>query len=370
MIQVSKPSLGKEESDLVNRVFDSGWLGSGEYVIDFEKKINEFLGVENVTAVNTGTSAMHLAIEASGIGRGDEVIVPSLTFCATIQAIVISGATPVFCEVLPETLCIDPDHVERLITSKTRAVMPVHYAGIPSDMDRILITGKENNITVIEDAAHAFGSFSKGRRIGSFGDITCFSFDPIKNITCGEGGAVVVHNNAHKSAIIKNRRALGIDQDGWSRHQDKVVKTHEVIDKGYRYHLSNINAAIGLAQLNKINIFKTRKTEIVKQYSSAFSSIPEISLLNYTGEVFPFIYTTRVPGNKRDELMKFLCDRGISSSINYVPNHLQPAFKTGVSLSVTEKLYREIITLPLFVDMTDEQVGHVVQAVYDFFRKH
>jgi perosamine synthetase len=248
MIQVSKPSLGNEELDLVKKVFESAWLGSGKNVIEFENSVANFLGGKvKVVAVNTGTSALHLALEACGVGPGDEVIVPSLTFCASIQVILMCGAKPVFCEVSPETLCIDPIHIEKLITSKTKAVMPVHYAGIPSEMDRILDIGRKNSIIIVEDAAHAFGTSFNGQKIGSFGDITCFSFDPIKNITCGEGGAVVI-NDIQRSSIITRRRNLGISQESWLSLQSGVNQSHQVTDKGYRYHMSNINAAIGLAQ--------------------------------------------------------------------------------------------------------------------------
>lgn len=368
MIQVSRPSLRAEESELVNKVFDSGWLGSGKFVAEFEKSISDFLGTPEVIAVSTGTSALHLGLNAAGVGSGDEVIVPSLTFCACIQAILMCSAKPVFCEVLPDTLCIDHDHIERLINLNTKAIMPVHYAGIPSEMNRILDIGRMNNIPVVEDAAHAFGSSFEGRMIGSFGDITCFSFDPIKNITCGEGGAVVVNNNTRISSIVRLRKSLGINREAWWNHESGFYSSHEVTDKGYRYHMSNINAAIGLAQLKKAESFRLRKSNIVKKYNSAFSPIAGISLLNYTEEVFPFIYTMRVLGNRRDDLMKYLLKNDISSSINYVPNHLQPAFKTNTSLPVTEKLFAEIITLPLFVDMTDDEVDHVIEVVIEFFR--
>ncbi len=360
MIPVSKPSLGNEELELVKRVFDSDWLGSGAQVIEFEKKLEDFLDSKHVVAVNTGTSALHLALEVSGVGPGHEVIVPSLTFCASVQAIIMSGARPVFCEVSPETLCADPGDIEKLITKNTKAIMPVHFGGIAALMNKILELGKKHNIAVVEDAAHAFGSSFKGSKIGSFGHLTCFSFDPIKNITCGEGGAISTSDEELSNLIIK-KRVLGID---------RKKKSYEVTTQGYRYHMSNINAAIGLAQLKKITAFRDSKIRTVKLYNEAFSMIEEISLLDWNlPETFPFIYVIRVPAHKRDALMKFLEQKGISTSINYIPNHLQPFFRNGQKLPVTEKLFTEIITLPLFVDMTDDEVEFVIGEVKRFFKR-
>lgn len=188
MIPVQRPSIGKEELAAVKMVFDTGWLGMGPKVKEFEDAVGAFLGARHVIATNTGTTALHLALDAIGLKHGDEVVVPSLTYVATIQAITETGARPVFCDVEEDTLNIDLSDVEGKITSKTKAILPVHYRGIPCDMNRLLTLAKKFGLRVVEDAAHAFGSYYKGKRIGSFGDLTCFSFDPVKNVTCGEGG--------------------------------------------------------------------------------------------------------------------------------------------------------------------------------------
>ena len=358
MIPVSKPSLGTEEIELVKEVFDSSWLGSGAQVIEFEKKLESFLCSQHVVAVNTGTSALHLSLEVAGVKPGDEVIVPSLTFCASIQAIIMCGARPVFCEVSPSDLCANPDNMEKLITSKTRAIVPVHYGGIAAQMDKILDMAKTHKIAVVEDAAHAFGSSFKGSKIGSFGHFTCFSFDPIKNITCGEGGAIST-NDEVKANLLRKKIVLGIDRESRS-----------VITNGYRYHMSNINAAIGLAQLKKLESFRASKVKIVNRYTEAFSEIDGISILAWNPmDTFPFICTIRIQGHNRDDLMQFLAKRGINTSINYIPNHLQPFFKNGQKLPVTEQLFSEIITLPLFVDITDDQVQFVIESVAEFFKR-
>jgi len=368
LIPIQRPSIGFEELEEVKKVFESGWLGLGSVVFEFEKRIEEFLGTAHVIAVNTGTSALHIAFDGAGIRKGDEVIVPSLTFCASVEAIIAAGATPVFCEVKPDSLNMDIDDIIRHIGPKTKAIMPVHYCGSPCDMDSLLSIGKEHNILIIEDAAHAFGSSYKGRRIGSFGDITCFSFDPIKNITCGEGGAVVVHDE-ELAEIIKRKRNLGIDREAWSRYKKKRSWYYEITTQGYRYHMSNINAAIGLVQLKKIDQFIKRKREIVKRYNEAFAIIEGISILSWDlEETAPFSYIIRVTNGKRDELIDYLASKGIGSGVHYIPNHLQPLFKPySTSLPVTERLWQEIITLPLFFDMSEKDIEDVINAIKTFF---
>jgi len=220
MIPVQRPCIGKEELEAVGKVFETGWLGMGSVTKEFEDAVREFIGTENVIAVNTGTTALHLAFDAIGLGPGDEVIVPSLTYVATIQAITATGATPVFCDIKEDTLNMDVNDVKKKITKRTKAIVPVHYRGIPCDMDSILTLAEQFKLRIVEDAAHAFGSYYKGKRIGSFGDITCFSFDPIKNITCGEGGMIITQNSKLLD-IMQRKRILGIDKDTWSRYQNK-----------------------------------------------------------------------------------------------------------------------------------------------------
>jgi len=189
MLPVSRPSIGHEELKEVEKVFSTGWLGLGSTVFEFEEQLRDYLEAKHVIAVNTGSTAMHIALDAFGIKEGDEVIVPSLTFCASVQVITDLGARPVFCEINPDNLNMDISDVRKRITRRTKAIMPVHYCGQPCDMDALMEISRKQNIIIIEDAAHAFGSSYKGKKIGSFGDATCFSFDPIKNLTCGEGGA-------------------------------------------------------------------------------------------------------------------------------------------------------------------------------------
>ena len=367
-IPVSKPSIGKEELQAVKGVFDSGWLGMGASVKAFEDEISKFLGGSSVIAVNTGTTAIHLALDALGITEGDEVIVPSLTFVATIQSISATGATPVFCDIETDTLNIDIDDAEKRITSRTKAIIPIHYRGIPCDMDRLMSVAKKNNLRVVEDAAHAFGSHYKGKPIGSFGDITCFSFDPIKVVTCGEGGAIAIRNDALAS-LIQKKRILGIDKDTWSRYKHERSWFYDVIEQGYRYHMSNINAAIGLVQLKKFKKLNAKRIKIAKRYDKELGAIKDLQLLNtdYKDVAF-FMYIIKVKKD-RNGLMKFLKEKGIDSGIHYIPSHKFEFYKKHATpLPATEKVYNEILTLPLYPDLTTMEQTKVISSIKEFFR--
>lgn len=369
VIPVQRPSIGREELEAVEAVFKTGWLGMGSVTKKFEDAVASFLGARYVVATNTGTTALHLAFDSIGLKPGDEVIVPSFTYVATVQAITATGAKPVFCDIEEDTLNMDVNDAKKRITSKTKAIVPVHYRGLPCNMDEILALAERFKLRVVEDAAHAFGSYYKGRRIGSFGDITCFSFDPVKIITCGEGGAIVTQNE-ELVELMRRKRILGIDRDTWSRYHDKRSWFYDVTTQGYRYHMSNINAAIGLVQLKKYDILNSRKISIAKIYDQEFSKLKKIELVktNYDG-ISLFIYVVKVLEN-REGLMKFLEERGIQTGIHYIPSHIFSFYRREeVRLPVTEKVYSQILTLPLFPDMTDEQVKRVVSAVKEWDEK-
>lgn len=381
-IGVQKPYLDKEELIAISRVLKSCWLGMGAEVKMFEEEVKKYLGAKHFIAVNTGTSAIHLALLVIGVKEGDEVIVPSLTFVGSIHPIIYCGAKPVFCEVNYDTLNIDVKDVEKKITKKTKAVIPVHYSGQSVDMDKLLSLGKKYGIKIIEDAAHAFGSVYKGRKIGSFGDITCFSFDPIKNITCGEGGGIATPNSAWAKDVIL-KRLMGIDKETLVRYKNKRSWHYRVKSIGFRYHMSNINAAIGLAQINKLNKIIDRKKQISKKYDSALKEVKEIDLVKKDyNETAPFNYIIKVK-TKRNKLIDYLKEKGIDTGIHYIPNHIQPFFKkinvrscrpsaslrTGdLSLPVTDKLYKEILTLPLYYGMTDKDIDKVINEVIKFYK--
>lgn len=367
MIPVQRPYLGENELNAVKRVFDSRWLGMGSATKEFEEQLQKYIGAKHVIAVNTGTSALHLALEALGLNIDDEIIVPSLTFVASVQAILSARAKPVFCDVHIETLNINVGDVARRITKRTKAIMPVHYGGLPCDMDALLSLARSHGLPVIEDAAHAFGSSYGGRKIGSISDITCFSFDPIKNITCGEGGAIATDNDEIADRIIP-KRILGIVNDTWSRYRNQRNWLYEVVTPGFRYHLSNINAVIGLEQLKRMEAFRRRKCDIVQRYDKAFTDLKRFALLRHDlEETFPFFYVVRVLNGHRDQFVMYMKECGIGTGVHWVPNHLQPLFTASrVSLPVTERAFEEIVTLPLFFEMTDPEVDQVISAVQSF----
>jgi dTDP-4-amino-4,6-dideoxygalactose transaminase len=358
-ISVSRPSLGAEELRAVEDVFRSGWLGQGSVTRRFEEALERHLGCKHAVAVNTGTSALHIALSAFGIGRGDEVVVPSITFAASVQAILATGATPVFADVEERTMLVDVADVARRIGLRTRAVMPVHLYGSACDMAALLALAERHGFWVVEDAAHAFGTVHDGRHIGSFGHATCFSFDPIKTVTCGEGGAVTLADDARADAI-RRLRVLGITPEaGPSGHR-------EVVSAGFRYHLPDFCAAIGLAQLAKVDAFVARRREICRAYDAAFAELRHVRLRPVDWDVVaPHIYVVRVQGRLRADVMAALRRAGADSGVHYVANHLQPFFRPFATepLPVAERVWQEILTLPLHCDMTDADVRTVVDAV-------
>jgi len=364
MIKVSQGCLGEEELAQVKEAFEYGYFGLAYKVVEFEKALAKYLGAKHVITTNNGTSALHLAIDALGIGKGDEVIVPSLTFVASFQAISATGATPIPCDVYPDTLLCDIEDIKRCITPKTKAIMPVHYASNPCDMDRLMDIAAKHKIRIVEDAAHALGSFYKGKMIGSFGDIACFSFDSIKNITCGEGGAIVCRDAA-LADLMRQKRLCGMDRKSQADISKDRSSTYEVRVQGYRYHMSNINAGIGLEQLIKLDGFIARRQEICRRYDAAFKKHPKIRCLDIDYDhVAPHIYVIRVQNGQRDDLMKYLKENDIETGINYTPNHLHMLYRQQArDLPHTEKAFSEILTLPLHCRLSDEDVSEVIKAV-------
>ncbi len=372
MIPVSRPSLGAQELSAVGSIFDSGWLGMGSSTYEFEEKIKHYLGCEHVIAVNTGTSALHIALDGFGIGPGDEVLVPSMTYAACIQAILATGAVPVFCECYQQNLLMDIDDLKRRITRHTRAVMPVHYCGQACDMDALLALAAENDFYIIEDAAHAFGSTCGQRKIGSFGHATCFSFDPIKIITCGEGGAVTLQDDT-KAELIRRKRILGIDTETWHRYRDTRSWSYAVTTNGYRYHMPNINASIGISQLERIEKFIEKRRSICLEYDAHFKGLKTVAPLEVDyAATAPFMYIVRVADDLREKFITRLKEQAIDTGIHYIPNHIHPYFKRFVrtDLPVTESLGAQIVTLPLFYDLSASDVRSVIAAVLNFEKEN
>ncbi len=370
MIKSSRGCCGAEELAQVKEAFEYGYFGLAFKVNEFEEKLAEYLETDRqVVAVNTGTSALHIALDALDLQADDEVILPSFTFVATAQAITACGAKPVFCEVNAETMLMDIEDVKKRITNKTKAIMPVHYAGACCDMEALLELKKQYGIRIIEDAAHAIGSVYKGKKIGSFADITCFSFDSIKVMTCGEGGAVVT-NDTELAEILRKKRLLGIDRKAMHVKDWKQRSwIYDVPFTGFRYHMSNINAAIGLAQLQKLDLFIAKRRELCNKYIAELKDISGIELPVYDFDtIAPFMFVIRVKDEKRDALKSFLMEKDIESGISYIPCHTFSLYNNQESMPVTEQIFKEILCLPLHYDLTNDNICEIATAIKEFFK--
>ena len=338
----------------------------GEQVQIFERKIKEFISTDlDVICVNSGTAALHLSLVALGIGDGDEVIVPSLTYIASFQAISATGATPIACEVNADTLFIDTDDAKKRITNKTKAIMPVHYASSSKGMDEVYVLAKEYGLRVVEDAAQGFGCERSEKTIGSNGDIICFSFDGIKNITCGEGGAIL-SKDKNFIEIVRDTRLLGVQKDSEKRHAGLRSWEFDVNHQGFRYHMSNIMASIGIAQIDRIGDFRLSRQKIAQRYLSAFKEFDSIKPLELEFcDLIPHIFV--VKADNRDELRNYLSSFEIESGLHWKPNHLLTKYTGSDCLEVTENLYKEIITLPCHHDLSETEQEFVIQKIKDFY---
>ena len=360
LIRLSKSSIGNEEIKNVNRILKKEFLGMGNEVISFEKKLSKYFKREVVCVVN-GFSALHLSLEACGIGKKDEVLVPSLTYVATYQAISASGAKPISCDVDFETLNISVNEIKKKITPNTKAIMPVWFGGNPSGIFEIYKIAKKFKLRVIEDSAHAFGSYINDKLVGSFGDISCFSFDGIKNITSGEGGCVVT-NDKIIIKKLKEKRVLGIkikkNQNKWSP---------QVTTQGWRCHMSNLMAAIGSAQFNKKNLLKKKRQQIAKMYDQKLSNNKNIKVFkrNYN-QINPHIYPVLNMKNSTNKLFLFMKKNNIEVGRHYFPNHLLKKFKSK-KLKITESVSKKIITLPIHGDLSEKKQLKVIKYLKKFY---
>jgi dTDP-4-amino-4,6-dideoxygalactose transaminase len=367
-IRLSKSSISQAEKDAVLKVLDKEYLGMGEEVRLFEEKIKSYLQANmDIVCVSTGTSALHLALSALGLKDGDEVLVPSLTYVASYQAISATGAKPISCDINPNTLFLDVEDARSKITSNTKVIMPVHYASNSTGMDKVYTLAKEFNLRVVEDAAQAFGSRRDGKLVGIKGDIICFSFDGIKNITSGEGGAIL---SSDKEFIqkVQDGRLLGVEKDTDKRYSGQRSWDFDVNYQGFRYHMSNIMAAIGIVQIDRLEDFKAKRQNIAKKYAEAFIDIDEIQTLNFDfDEVLPHIFV--IKAQRRDELREHLINNNIECGVHYKPNHLLTKYKTDNNLLITEKIYEEILTLPCHFNLTDTELNRVIEKVREFYGK-
>lgn len=372
-IPVFKPLIEAEELQASHESLEMGWLGMGSYVGKFEEAIQKFIGTPDryVAAVSTGHAALHLGLLVAGVGPGDEVITPSFNNIADFQAVLATGAEPVFCDICNDTLCLDLEKAEELVSPRTKAVIITDYGCMVGDHDRVMQFGNKYKLRVIHDAAHSFGSKYKGKIIGSFSDICMFSFDPIKTMTCIDGGILIVRTKKELT-MIHEKRLIGMGQPAKVMYQNQRAWTYDVQQIGFRYHMANLHAAIGLAQLSKIEKISQTRRAACRYYNEKLSQIPEVTVPKTDfNDITPFLYYIRIPQTKRDALRAHLKDQGIDTGIHWQPGHWFSLFKEKRrgDLAVTEKVGREIFTLPLHSKMEFILIDRIVSAISEFFRK-
>jgi len=370
-IPVFKPYLDNQEIQAAVEALKMGWLGPGSYVKEFEQQLANLLKInsEQVVAVNTGTSAVHLGLKILGVGHNDEVITPSFNNIADFQAIRALHAEPVFCDIKKDSLTMDVDQIEPLISEKTKAIICLDYGMALCDYDAIMKVAVRYNIPVLYDAAHSFGSSREQKMVGSNSNICTFSFDPVKNITCIDGGAIVF-KSIEQAEKTRYMRMLGQKQNLDKLYSNSRSWTYDVDDIGYRYHLANLHAAIGIEQLKKLDIIKEKRQKICHFYTNELGHIKNIILPEkIDNDIVPFIYVIRILNGKRAKFREFMKDNGIDTGIHWQPGHMFSYFskcRKG-DLSVTEKIGQEIVTLPLFPELTEEERIKIVSKVKEFF---
>jgi len=369
------PRIESAEIDEVVASLRSGWLGSGPKVARFEKAFSEYKGAPHAAALNSCTAALHLSILAAGIGPGDEVITTPMTFCATVNAIIHSGATPVLADVDPRTMNIDPREIEGRITARTRAILPVHFAGRPCDMDAIQDIAARKGLAVIEDCAHAIESEYRGQKTGTFGNFGCFSFYVTKNIVTGEGGMVLARME-EDIARIKMLGLHGMSKDAWKRFSDEGYKHYQVVECGYKYNMMDLQAAIGIHQLERIEPYWKRRETIWKRYNEAFESLPLALPLDpeagtrHAYHLYTVLVDEKRAGVARDGFLARMTARNIGVGVHYlsIPEH--PYYQRTFGWRAQDypngmRIGRQTVSLPISAKLTDQDVEDVVRAVVE-----
>lgn len=373
-IPFHRPSIGPEELEAVREVLESRWLTTGPVAQQFEREFAQFVGSKYALAVNSCTAALHLALDAAGIGEGDEVLVPSYTFTATAEVVTYLGARPVLCDSLNGEFNIDPADAERRITERTRAMIPVHFAGQPCDLGALQRLADKYGLCLIEDAAHALPASYQGKRIGSISEFTAFSFYATKTITTGEGGMLTTNNEEHASRA-KTMRLHGISGDAWKRYSAEGSWYYEVVDAGYKNNLPDLLAAVGRAQLKKADEFHRRRCAIAQRYINAFSNFAELDLppqTENTGDHSWHLFVLRLVSETlsigRNEFVGELKRAGVGASVHFIPLHLHPFYQQRYGyghgdLPHSEDAYSRCLSLPIFPDMTEDEIEQVIAAV-------
>ena len=375
----SLPTIGKKEILAVNKVLKSGWLTTGLVTHRFEKEFADYIGAKYALAVNSGTAALHLALDTIGVKQGDEVIVPTLTFTATAEVVIHLGAKPVFVDIDPLTFNIDPSKIEKKINSRTKAIIPVHIGGQPCDMDEIRKIARKYNLRIIEDAAHALPSSYKDKMVGTMSDLTCFSFYPTKSITTGEGGMITT-NDKKWIRRIEVMRLHGMSHQAWKRYAKGGSWKYQILYAGWKYNLTDIASALGIEQLKQCNYFFKRRKVIAEKYNKKFREFEEIQIPYTTAEKQHawHLYIIKLNLKKltisRDRFIEEMRSRNIGTSVHFIPLHLQPAYKKygyqTKDFPEANKVFKQIVSLPIYPKMTTSDIKAVINAVIDIIRKY
>jgi dTDP-4-amino-4,6-dideoxygalactose transaminase len=369
---VALPCFGRAEEEQVVAALRSGWVAQGPRVAEFESEVAKRVGAREAVAVSSGTTALFLTLHSLGIGPGDEVIVPSLSFIASANSVVHTGATPVFVDVDPRSFNLDPDEVVRAITPRTRVVMVVHQLGLPADLDRLEAIARKGGIAIVEDAACALGSRYRGRAIGGGTAPTCFSFHPRKVISTGEGGMITL-DDSELAARLRRLRHQGMSVSDLERHRADRLIIEDYPEVGYNFRLSDLQAAVGIAQLAKLDDFVERRRAIASRYDDAFSSaseieepfVPDFATPNYQS------YVVRLPQascSQRDQLIALLRERGIVTRPGVMATHREPCYRGAHCvgpLEQTAAVSDQTVSLPMYPDLADDEQGYVAEQVLD-----
>ena len=365
-IRLSRSDINLSDYLSVFNCLKDGMLGMGKYVKELENLLEEYFK-SDVVCVSSGTSALHLALESLNLAKGSEVLVPSLTYVATFQAIKAAGLTPRPVDIDLSSGNIDIEYLNRSLTPSCKVVVPVLYAGDTSNYRKVLKWANENSLRVVCDAAHAFGSVDNSELVGSFGDITCFSFDGIKNITSGEGGCII-SNDKQLVSLIKDKRLLSVNKDSEMRYTNRRSWDFDVYSQGWRYHMSNIHASIGISQFRRKNKFFKKRQFLAKNYDQLLSDCEIVTPFQRDySQIVPHIYPVKInKGFDREPLIRYLSSKKIQVGIHYKLNHKLTFFKNNQILSNSEELYPRLLSLPLHTLLTLREIRYIVSAIKSY----
>jgi dTDP-4-amino-4,6-dideoxygalactose transaminase len=371
LLEFSPPVIGRAEIDAVVKTLESGWLTSGPRVLELEERFAEYAGAEHAIATSSCTDALHLALRVAGVGAGDEVITSSFTWPATVNAILHTGATPRFADIDPGTLNLDPALVEAAVTPRTRAVLPVHFAGGPCDMDAIELAVKDRGIAIVEDAAHAVESTVRGRKVGAIGDLTCFSLYATKSLAGGEGG-IVTTNSAEMAKRLRLLRSHGITRDPWRRAQTRTLGHYDVVEPGWKANLADLQAAAALPKVGRIDEFRAHRADLVERYDAGLAPLQGIEPIGRPGFGVHshHLYVVRVDpalaGGDRDAYAAALMGEHIATGLHFLPVHRLTWYRDHldpVPLPETERAGAEVLSLPLAAAHSEADIDDAVAAV-------